>query len=488
MLCAIFVNETIKSACVIVVVYVILAFYAFLVLNSMGAVMLDNRQPVKTIAWILVILLIPVIGLLFYYFFGQNIRREIIFNKKSLDLLMQKKVLKYVCPLPDNMPQRFRSVVELMRRICYAEPFSGNNTRFYTDGNDFILNLLNDIGRARHHVHLEFFIINDDPVGRLVADALIDAARRGIVVRFLYDDVGCWSVRRHFFARLRCGGVQVQPFQPVHFRRLSHRVNYRNHRKIVVVDGCVGYIGGMNIALRYLRGENGGKWQDLHSRLKGTVVYSLQQIFFSDWYYASREMITGHEYYPPLKSLHVSGAFVQIVISAPLGQWASIRMAYNNIIQNAQNYILVQTPYFMPTETILESLQTAALRGVRVEIMVPYKPGGFWMTWANESYYGDVLKAGIQVLAYQPGMLHAKTLIVDDCFCSVGSANMDFRSLNDTFEDSAFFYDKEVTLQVKSLYEQARRDCEPITLEMWNGRNRRRRLLESFVRIFSPLF
>ena len=196
MLCAIFVNETIKSACVIVVVYVILAFYAFLVLNSMGAVMLDNRQPVKTIAWILVILLIPVIGLLFYYFFGQNIRREIIFNKKSLDLLMQKKVLKYVCPLPDNMPQRFRSVVELMRRICYAEPFSGNNTRFYTDGNDFILNLLNDIGRARHHVHLEFFIINDDPVGRLVADALIDAARRGIVVRFLYDDVGCWSVRR----------------------------------------------------------------------------------------------------------------------------------------------------------------------------------------------------------------------------------------------------------------------------------------------------
>ena len=244
----------------------------------------------------------------------------------------------------------------------------------------------------------------------------------------------------------------------------------------------------MNIALRYLRGENGGKWQDLHSRLKGTVVYSLQQIFFSDWYYASREMITGHEYYPPLKSLHVSGAFVQIVISAPLGQWASIRMAYNNIIQNAQNYILVQTPYFMPTETILESLQTAALRGVRVEIMVPYKPGGFWMTWANESYYGDVLKAGIQVLAYQPGMLHAKTLIVDDCFCSVGSANMDFRSLNDTFEDSAFFYDKEVTLQVKSLYEQARRDCEPITLEMWNGRNRRRRLLESFVRIFSPLF
>ncbi len=488
MLCATFVNKSNKAGCVILVVYVIIAFYIFLVLSSMGAVMLDNRQPVKTIAWILVILLIPVIGLVFYYFFGQNIRREIIFSKKSLDLLLQKTILRYVRPIPADMPQRFHRVVALMRGICYAEPFAGNDARFYTDGNDFILGLLGDIGKARHHVHLESFIINDDPVGCLVADALIDAAHRGVVVRFLYDDVGCWSVRRRFFARLCRGGVRVQPFQPVHFRRLSHRVNYRNHRKIAVIDGCVGYVGGMNIALRYLRGENGGNWLDLHSRLTGTVVYSLQQIFLTDWYYASREMVSAPEYYPPVHSPFSDGAFVQVVTSAPLGQWACIRMAYNNIIQNAQKYIYIQTPYFMPTETVLESLQTAALRGVRVELMVPAKPGGFWMTWANESYYGDVLKAGIHVYAYEPGMLHAKTLIVDDYFCSMGSANMDFRSLNDTFEDSAFFYDSGIALQIKHLFEQARRDCQLITIEMWNGRNRRRRLLESFVRIFSPLF
>ena len=472
----------------IIVVYVIIAFYVFLVLNSMGAVMLDNRQPVKTIAWILVILLIPVIGLLFYYFFGQNIRREFIFSKKSLDLLLQKSVLPYVRQIPDKMPQSYRSVVSLVRKICLALPFTADNARLYTQGDDFLLQLLQDIGHARHHVHLEFFIVSDDPAGRLLADALLDASRRGVIVRLLYDDVGCWPVRRSFFEHLNQGCVRVQPFQPVHFRRLSHRVNYRNHRKIVVIDGQVGYIGGMNIALRYLRGEKGGNWRDLHTRFEGTAVYGLQQVFLSDWYYASQEMITAQQYYPAPLPSKTSGAFVQIVTSAPLGQWACIQKAYNNIIQNAREYVLIQTPYFMPTETILESLQTAALRGVRVELMVPAKPGGFWMTWANESYYGDVLKAGISVFAYKPGMLHAKAIVVDDVFCSIGSANMDFRSLNDTFEDSAFFYDKDIALRVKSLFEQARLDCEQVTIEKWNGRNRRRRLLESFVRIFSPLF
>jgi cardiolipin synthase len=163
-------------------------------------------------------------------------------------------------------------------------------------------------------------------------------------------------------------------------------------------------------------------------------------------------------------------------------------MGFNRVIQNARKHIYIQTPYFMPTETVLESLQTAALSGVKVQVMVPLKPGGFWMTWANESYYGDVLKAGAEIFAYKPGMLHAKTIIVDDDFCSVGSANLDFRSLGQTFEDSAFIYDTDMTTRVKQLFIEARQDCIKIDLDMWNGRNLRRRILESFVRIFSPLF
>ena len=471
-----------------VVVYVIIAFYLFLVLNSMGAVMLDNRQPVKTIAWLLVILLIPIIGLLFYYFFGQNIRREFVLSKKSLDMLMQKVISHYVRQEKYDVPSCFHGLMLLMKRISFAYPFRGYNVKLYTDGNDFLLQLIKDISQARHHVHVEFFIIGDDEVGRLFADTLIDAVRRGVTVRLLYDDVGCWPVSRSYFRRLQSAGVQVQPFQPVHFRRLSHRVNYRNHRKIVVVDGMIGYVGGMNIALRYLRGENGGKWFDLHSRFEGSAVYGLQQLFLLDWYYAATEMINAQEYYPVLQPQETQGVQMQIVMSAPFEQWSNMHLAFNHIIQSANKYVYIQTPYFMPTETILESLQIAALRGVKVQLMVPLKPGGFWMTWANESFYGDVLKAGVEIFAYHPGMLHAKALVADDSFCSIGSANMDFRSLNDTFEDSAFFYDEEIAMRVKKIFEQARKDCMPITLSMWNSRNRRRRLLESFVRIFSPLF
>lgn len=471
-----------------IITTLIIVFYAFLVLNTMGAVMLDNRQPVKTIAWLLVILLIPVVGLLLYYFFGQNIRHEVILNKKCIDLLMQKVTAHYVRQSSVQVPERARPVLFMTKRLCYALPLGGNSAQFYTEGAPFILQLIKDISQARHHVHIETFIIEDDPVGRLLSDVMIDAVRRGVSVRLVYDDVGCWSVPRRFFSRLRAGGVMVEPFLPVHFRRLSHRVNYRNHRKIIIVDGKTGYIGGMNLALRYVRGENGGVWRDLHARIRGGAVYALQQLFLTDWYYASLELINDTVYYPPMPKEEPGKALIQIAMTVPFGRWPNFQLIYNYIIQNAKEYILLQTPYFMPTETTLESLQAAALSGVRVQIMVPRKPGGFWMTWANESYYGDVLKAGVEIFAYEPGMLHAKTLVVDDAFCSVGSVNLDFRSLNDTFEDSAFIYDKEITIQVKELFAKAKADCMMIDLDMWNHRNRRRRLLESFVRIFSPLF
>jgi len=466
----------------------VILFYVFLVANAMGAVMLDNRQPVKTIAWLLVILLIPVVGLLLYYFFGQDIRHEVLLNKKSIDLLTQKVMGHYIRQDRYEVPQQLKSLLLLMKRISYSLPFGGNDAQFYTCGSDFLIQLLKDIDGAQHHVHLEFFIVENDAVGNLLSDALLDAVKRGVIVRMIYDDVGCWSVPRHFFKKLRNGGVAVHAFLPVHFRWLSHRVNYRNHRKIVVIDGKIGYIGGMNIAMRYLRGEHGRVWSDLQMRVCGGAVYGLQQLFLSDWYYVSEQLINDMKYYPAMTSPAGRGALMQITMSVPFGRWPNFQMAYNLIIQMAQKQILIQTPYFMPTETILESLQTAALRGVHVEIMVPLKPGGFWMTWANEAYYGDVLKAGVQIYAYRPGMLHAKMMVIDDLFCSVGSVNLDFRSLNDTFEDSAFIYDTDIAKDMKKLFNKAKKDCKLIDLDLWNGRNCRRRVLESFVKIFSPLF
>lgn len=471
-----------------IVIVLIIIVYFFLVLNAMGAVMLDNRQPVKTIAWILVILLVPVVGLLFYYFFGQNLRREYLFNKQSMDQLAHNLYTRYIHQETFDIPERYSSLVQFSKKNSFALPFMAEQIDMFIGGGEFIDHLVKDISAARHHVHLEFFIIEDDRVGNQVADAMIGAARRGVEARLLYDDVGCWNVHRHFFLRMKEGGVEVVPYQPVHFRSLSHKVNYRNHRKLAVIDGHVGYIGGMNLADRYVDGENGGIWHDMHLRLTGPAVYGQQAVFLGDWYVASGKIVTGADYYPSMPALERKGVLLQTVASAPLARWSTIMMAYNWIIQNARKSILIQTPYFMPTETILESLQTAAMRGVKVQVMVPRKPGGFWMTWANESFYGDVLKAGVEIYAYNPGMLHAKCLIADDDFCSIGSVNMDFRSLVDTFEDSAFIYDVETTSRVRTLFEEARRNCTRIDLDMWKGRSRRRRLIESFVKIFSPLF
>lgn len=477
----------------------VILIYFLLVLNATLAVMLDNRQPVKTIAWILIIFLVPIIGLLLYYFFGQNIRRERIFNKKSVDLLTQKVMAKFVKQEFTEVPEPVLPLIQYFKRNSLALPFGSNEAELYTRGGQFVDALIKDIDEARHHVHLDFFKIEDDSVGRRVREALLRAVGRGVVVRVIYDDVGCWTVPKRFFREMSHNGIFVQAFLPVHFRSLSHRVNYRNHRKLAVIDGRTGYIGGMNLAERYVKGEKGRSWLDLHMRVTGLAVYGIQQLFLTDWYFCSQELITDQRYYPtmnlePARTVEgqteklPGGALMQIVSTAPFARWQTIQMGYNRIILNAKRYIFIQTPYFMPPESILESLQNAALSGVRVQLMVPLKPGGFWMTWANESYFGDVLKAGIEVYAYRPGMLHAKMLVVDDYFASVGSANMDFRSLGQTFEDSAFIYDTPLSMRIKALFEEARRDCIKIDLEMWNNRTIRRRIIESFVKIFSPLF
>ena len=464
--------------------------YFLLIISTVVSVMLDNHEPAETIAWIIAIVAIPGLGLLLYYFFGQNIRRKRVIGKRSVDLLTRKIMSKYV-----SQESYYKeddedvALIRFFKRHGMALPFGGNRGQYYTYGREWLIDLLRDIGRARHHVHLEFFIIENDPVGQLVKDALLDAVKRGVRVRLIYDDVGCWSVRKRFFREMADGGIEVESFMPVHVPVLAHRVNYRNHRKLVIIDGRTGYIGGMNLALRYVRGVHGGEWRDLQMRLQGGGVWAMQLLFLADWYVACKQMITDPVYYPDVgKWPSQEGALIQIVQSAPFSAWPNLLMGFNKVIQSARRYILLQTPYFMPTASLISSLQTAAMSGVKVQLMVPKRPGGFWMTWANESYFGDMLRAGVEVLLYTPGMLHAKLIVVDDHFVSVGSATLDFRSMLDTFEDSALIYDDEMALRAKALYKEAKLKCERINLQRWNKRNLRRRLIESFVRIFSPMF
>ena len=463
--------------------------YVLLVVIAITAVVLDNHQPAETIAWVVVIASVPVLGLLLYFFFGQDLRRERLFSKKSLDLLTHKMMSRYVSQKGNSdIPKEDIHLIRFMKMHNYAFPFVGNDVHVFTEGEDFIGDMLRHIGRATHHIHMEFYIVEDDPVGRLVHDALMDAAGRGVKVRFIYDDVGCWNVPRSFFREMEKAGIEVVSVLPVRFHRFAHHINYRNHRKLVVIDGKIGYVGGMNLALRYVRPVQGKKWYDTHIRIEGSGVYGLQLLFLSNWFWTSREMVNAPAYYPPCSASSNSGVLLQIVSSVPFSNWPALMMGYCKAIHNARKRVLIQTPYFMPTQSLIESLQTAAMSGVQVQLMVPEKPGGFWMTWCNQSYFGDMLKAGVELYTYLPGMMHAKMIVVDDRFVSIGSANMDFRSMLDTFEACAFIYDEGFCRQMQQRFFEARKDCKRIDLQTWRSRSLRRRLIASFVRIFSPMF
>jgi cardiolipin synthase len=405
--------------------------YALMVVVAAVAiihVLMDNRQPAKTMAWVLVIAFVPVIGVIFYLFFGINHRKERIISQSQMDELTKRSMLSFVEQHDFHVPERQKPLVDLFVNQNLALPFKDNQIDIMTDGYAFFPELLRDIAEASHHIHINMYIFEDDALGRLVADALMDKARQGVKVRVIYDDVGCWRVNSRFFEHLREAGVEVVPFLPVRFPSFTSKVNYRNHRKIIVIDGRIGYIGGMNFARRYVS----QKWRDTMFRLQGGVVYALQRAFLVDWYFVDHTLITDRIYYPTSQISSKSGV-AQIVTSGPLARYPEIMQGYVRIILAARRYIFIETPYFLPNEPILFALKTAALAGVDVRVMCPMSSDAHFIDWASRSYLREIYEAGARVYLYEPGFLHSKLLISDDSLVSCGSVNVDFRSLENNF-------------------------------------------------------
>lgn len=460
--------------------------YLTLTLGTVAVVILDNRHPVKTLAWIMVLTFLPVIGLVFYLIFGQSVRKERLISKRNFKHIARKPLRGYWRKPPSDLPDECQSLVTLFRRMNRSMPFGGNRVDIFTRGADKIQALLYAISQARHHIHLEYYIWEDDALGRLLSDALIDKARQGVEVRVMYDDVGCWRVKSTFFDRMRQAGIEVHPFLKVHFPIFSRRVNYRNHRKIAIIDGRVGFIGGMNIADRYLRGVSWGAWRDTSLSITGMAVQGLQTVFLMDWCFVTGEQISDPAYFP-LQELSQGDSQIQIVTSKPIGRWREIMQGYLHAISNARHYIYIQTPYFMPTEQILTALQTAALSGVDVRIMLPWKSDSRVVQMCSRSYLREVMEAGVKVLFYHPGFLHAKTLVIDDQVSSVGSTNIDFRSFEHNFEVNAFMYDPSTALRLRHIFETDEQQCAHISSQRWARRSPWRKVEESFFRLLAPL-
>ena len=416
--------------------WIFVVAYAVVIVGIMLTVLMDNRQPAKTMAWVMVLLFVPVFGIVLYVFFGQNTRKMRLISQRSLDQLSKRQMLEFVEQRDLRVPDGYRSLINLFANQSLALPFKDNDVQLYTDGYQFFTALLQAIGRARHHIHIDIYIIDDDPLGRLIADALIDKSREGVEVRVVYDDVGCWRVPRSFFERMRRAGIDVCAFMPVKFPAFTSKVNYRNHRKICVIDGIEAFTGGMNIALRYVKGLHGGAmpWRDTHMRLRGSIVYAVQRAFLIDWYFADRTLVAKRCYYPPMPWHIDNDCLCQFVTSSPIAPWPDIMQGYVRILLEARRYVFMQTPYFLPTEPVLFAMRTAALAGVDVRLMVPRHSDSRLMEWASIPYLIDAIKAGVKVWLYEAGFNHSKVLVCDDNLCTCGSTNVDFRSFENNFE------------------------------------------------------
>lgn len=458
------------------------AIYLATVLAIIGVVLSENRNPVKSLAWITVLLAIPGVGILLYLFFGRSIKNTRMISRRNKRRLRQSEAAGVSNADISGLNDSERQQVEMGRALTGAVFHTGNSVEVFNDGESKFRSLLADIESARSYIHLQYYIIADDATGTQLADALLRKAAEGVKVRVIYDHIGSFGTSNSFFRRLREGGVETHPFFRVTFPLLATRINWRNHRKICVIDGRVGYIGGMNIADRYLTGGPFNKWRDTHLRITGPAVVSLQYSFAVDWSFMGNPLITESVDMTPR-----GDASMQMLRSGPTSEWSNVEFMMLKAIGNARKRVYIQTPYFLPTEGMLRALQTAAFARVDVRVMIPARSDSRILTYASGSYIMECLRAGIKIYLYEAGMIHSKTMIVDDTFSGVGSANIDFRSFEHNFEATMFIYSADINSQLRKQFLADQRESTRIRESDWRHRPITQKALESVTRLLSPI-
>ena len=462
------------------IVYLITAIGVIIVIIS------ENRNPIKTITWIMVLIFLPVVGLIVYGFFGQDYtkRRRIISERMYSKIKTRPLAELNSIELVDYPPQHVE-LIKLLRNSNQAPLLQGSSVEFFVAGRDKFDALFLDIESATHHIHIEYYIWDDDVVGNQLKDLLIKKSAEGIKVRVIVDAVGTWRVKKRFHEEMRSAGIEVEEFMKVNFPMLTSHFNYRNHRKIVVIDGKVGYIGGMNVADRYINGPAWGNWRDTHIRLEGKGVQGLQSVFLIDWFMVSKSLITERKYFPPLENY--GDNLSQIVNSTPYSLARPIMQGFMQAIFDAKSYIFIQTPYFIPPDSLFEALIAASVRGVDIRLMVPRKSDALFVQLASRSYFKRLMIAGIMVYFYEPGFMHSKLTVIDDSLTLIGSANFDVRSFEQNLEVEAFIYSKATAMRAKEIFVEDQNNSTAIVLREWIKRPVWLRFKESFVRLFTPL-
>jgi cardiolipin synthase A/B len=452
---------------------------------------LENRKPAHTIAWLVVLGSFPLIGFFFYLMFGRNYRKQRLFQKKAM--LDEQTFLKFQGQLEWDIEQMSieehqRPLLQLAQRIGKSPVSLATETRVLTNGQETFSTIFEELEKATHHIHLEYYIVRHDEVGQKLKTILIEKAKKGVHVRFLYDAVGSWKLSKTYIQELRDAGVEMIPFSPVRLPFLSNKINFRNHRKIIVIDGTVGFVGGLNIGDEYLgKDKYFGFWRDTHLWIRGEAVRTLQLIFLQDWYYMTGKTLLTPEYLSP-QLVHYDGqGGVQLIAGGPDQKWGVIKHLYFAMITSAQRSIWIASPYFVPDEDILTALKVAALSGLDVRILAPKRPDKKIVFYASRSYFPELLEAGVKIYEYSKGFLHSKIMIVDGELASIGTANMDMRSFHLNFEVNAFLYHTDSTKKLVADFLEDLKEANQIDYETFRRRPLSIRVVESVSRLLSPL-
>ncbi|MBV6439060.1 MAG: Major cardiolipin synthase ClsA [Saprospiraceae bacterium] len=476
---------------------IIVAVYVF-TLFTVARVLLDNGNTPKAMSYAILAIMLPVVGSVAYFVLGVNYRKKRIYSKKLkatgkfLQTIREKFVTATERLIQRDAPQLggHTELAELLLREA-GEPLSLNRVTLLNNGEEKFPAVLEDLEKAQHFIHIEYYIYEDDGIGNRIKEVLIRKAKEGVKVRFIYDDFGSRSLREDFLGALKKGGVDAVPFYRVFWPFLASRMNYRNHRKIIVIDGHTGYVGGINISDRYLNTVKTNRfyWRDIHARIEGPAVWTLQYTFLADWNFCSRRRINPDEQLFPhtQKAQAELTELVQIVAGGPDYPRSAIMLSYFTAIANANERIYLTSPYFIPNASIFDALRKAALSGKDVRLLVPGISDAGFANAASRAFYQELLECGVKIYLYQKGFVHSKTLIVDDYLSFVGTANMDNRSFDLNFEINAVIYGKEFCGRLADSFLADLNDSKLIALQTWRRRSRWQVLGDKIARLFSPL-
>lgn len=459
------------------------ATYALSIITVIFVILGENRNPVKSLAWVTILILLPAIGLVLYFFFGRNIKNKRMISRRNKRRLRRAVRLPHAPRRPKDMSPESEQLIKLTEALVDCPYFSDNQVTVFSSGTEKFEALKADLLAAKKSIHLQYYIFENDSIGHEIAGILKNKAAQGVKVRVIYDHVGSFHVASDFFKSLRNAGVEAYPFFKVTFVALGSKVNWRNHRKIVVIDGSIGYIGGMNIADRYITGgKRFDMWRDCHLRIQGPAIAALHYSFARDWNFMGRELLEDSPSAKPAGSVGI-----QAVTGGPMSQWNTLGQIFLQAIANAKKRIWIQTPYFLPPDYLVRALQNAALSGVDVRIMLPRRSDSRMLSYASRSYFTECLRAGIKFYLFEAGMLHSKVIIIDNNLATVGSTNFDFRSFEHNFEGNLMLYSEELNEQMRAIFLEDQNKSTRMTTDLWRRRPLRQKLAESLLRLLAPI-